>query len=112
MHNFSEIDRIVIFAMASGALGGLIQGIIQDIINQIKNAHKTNLIQKIKLYVFSCFTGSILMGLFIFFGAMFDTSASIDNSGQFIIFVGIIGLPLITISTEILENFVFRSEDN
>ena len=52
------------------------------------------------------------MGLFIFFGAMFDTRALIVNSAQFIVISGIIIFPLTTLSTEILENFVFKKQDN
>lgn len=112
MHQLTEIDKIVMLAMVYGALGWLFQSIIQNIINHIKNYPQRNIAQKINFYIFSCFAGSILMGLFIFFGAMFDTSASIQNSGQFIIIYIIIGFPLITLNTELISILIFKSEDN
>ena len=45
MHQLTEIDKIVILAFCSGALGGLIQGDIKDIISQRKNDLKRNLLQ-------------------------------------------------------------------
>lgn len=112
VHQLTEVDKCVLLAIGSGAIGGLIQAIIQDIVSQIKNSSTTNFIKRLKLYLSSCLTNSILLGLFIFFGVMFDTSASIANSGQFIVISGIIIFPLITLSTEILETFVFKKQDN
>lgn len=111
MYHLTEVDKCVLLAISSGALGGFIQAILQDILSKIKNS-PTTFIQKIKLYLSSCLINSILMGLFIFFGAMFDTRALIVNSAQFIVISGIIIFPLTTLSTEILENFVFKKQDN
>ncbi|MBV6624062.1 MAG: hypothetical protein KI793_14180 [Rivularia sp. (in: Bacteria)] len=112
MHQLTEVNKCVLLAITSGALGGLLQGIIQDIISQRKNVLNRNLTQRIKLYVFSCLVGSIIMGLFTFFGAMFDTSASIQNSGKFIIIYGIFGWYLTTLSTKLFDTFVFKRQEN
>ena len=63
--------------IASGALSGLIQAIIQDIVSQIKNESKNNFISRLKLYLSSCLTGSILTGIFGFILFLFDSNTPI-----------------------------------
>lgn len=112
MYQLTEVDKCILLAIASGALGGLIQAIIQDIVNQIKEDSKKNFIQRLKLYLSSCFTGSIFTGIFGFILFEFDTNTPIENTKKYIIPYAIILLPLITLSTELLTNFVFRKQDN
>lgn len=97
MHQLSEIDKHVLLAISSGALGGLICEIINDVENKIKNQPARSIVIKIKSYISACFFYGILMGAFTFAGLMFDTTSSIqaiNNSKKFIIIYGIIGLPL------------------
>lgn len=112
MYQLTEVDKCVLLAIGFGANGGLIQGIIQDIISQIKNEPKNNFISRLKLYISSCLTGSILTGIFGFILFAFDTNTPIENTKKYIIPYAIILLPLITLSTELLKNVVFRKQDN
>ncbi len=112
MYQLTEVNKYVLLAIGSGAIGGLIQAIIQDIVSQIKNSPVKNFVQKIKLYLSSCITGSILTGIFGFILFEFDTNTPIENTKKYIIPYAIILLPLITLSTELLTNFVFKKQDN
>lgn len=112
MYQLTEVDKCILLAIASGGIGGLIQAIIQDIVNQIKNHPKNNFVQKIKLYLSSCLTGSIFTGIFGFILFASDTNTPIENTKKYIIPYAIILLPSITLSTELLTNFVFRKQDN
>ena len=112
MYQLTELDKCVLLTIASGALGGLIQAIIQDIINQIKNSPTRNLTQKIKLYLSSCLTGIILIGIFGFTLFILDPNTLIENTKQYIIPYAMILLPLITLGTELLRTFVFKKQDN
>lgn len=112
MYQLTEVDKCVLLAIGLGAIGGLIQAIIQDIVSQIKNHPKNNFVERLKLYLSSCLTGSILTGIFGFILFEFDTNTPIENTKKYIIPYAIILLPLITLSTELLTNFVFKKQDN
>ncbi len=112
MHQLTSVEKFVLLAIGSGALGGLIKAIIQDIVSQIKNSPKRNLTEKIKLYLSSCLTSIILIGILAFSLFAFDKNTPIENTKKYIIPYAIIILPLITLGTELFKNFVFNKQDN
>lgn len=115
MHQLTEVDKCVILAIGSGALGGLICEILNDVENKIKNQSARDITRRIKSYVLACFFYGILMGAFTFAGLMFDTTSpiqAIQDSKEFVVLYGIIGLPLITIFIKLLEPLLFKSQNN
>lgn len=111
MHQLTEVDKCVLLAVSSGALGGLIKEVIQDFIKKIKNQPARNFLRKIQSYFLACFFYGIILGVFTFAVLMFDTSTPVNDVKKYMVRLSII-FPLITIITEILESFVYEKQDN